>query len=189
MRQLVVVLSILIISVGCTKEKTALELTNDAVEARGDIKRAILLLDKAIDKDPNYLPAYLNKSRFLVEDNQYNEALSVIQTIEKKDGENWTLLEYKGFILDKLGRTKEASETFISALSSIETELKSSPSDSLKVNYSLALFMAGKKEERLKLMQELAKKKKPEDFPHAAFLELFNSGDRQAVVDRIISDQ
>ncbi len=89
LRQLIFISFILILLAGCDF-KSAEDYLNEAekFENKGQYQKAITLLDKAIEKDPEYLGAYINRGADKSALGKYQEAINDYKEVIKLDSEN-----------------------------------------------------------------------------------------------------
>ncbi len=100
---------------GHKPDSAVIELNNQAVNAYTNrsnspdsVKKAMMLLDKAIEKDPDYQLAYANKAEFLKKEGDLTQALETLNAYLKRNPiEPYTLLG-AGMFYEKLGNKKEA---------------------------------------------------------------------------------
>ncbi len=80
----------------------------------GDFKGAIDSFDKVLSLDPGNIKALMKKTEALGELKKYKEALLLVDKVAMKEiPEAWN---YKGWILEKLGRKKDAIKAYEQAL-------------------------------------------------------------------------
>jgi tetratricopeptide (TPR) repeat protein len=73
----------------------------------GRVDSAFMSLDKAIQFDATYLPAYMYASSFCLEEDRYEKALTYLDLAGRLDPKNTTVFFYKGIALVELERTDE----------------------------------------------------------------------------------
>lgn len=100
---------------GHKPDSAVIVLNNQAVDAYTNhsnspdsVKKAMTLLDCAIEKDPDYQLAYANKSEFLRNQGDLTQALETLNTYLKRNPiEPYTLMG-AGLLYEMLGNKKEA---------------------------------------------------------------------------------
>lgn len=73
----------------------------------GSVDSAFMSLDKSIELDATYLPAYLYASSFCLEEDRYEQAISYLNLAGMLDPKNTTVQFYKGIALVELDKTDE----------------------------------------------------------------------------------
>lgn len=73
----------------------------------GSIDSAFISLDKSIELDAAYLPAYLYASSFCIEEDRYEKAMQYLELAGMLDPKNSTIHFYKGIALVELEKTDE----------------------------------------------------------------------------------
>lgn len=73
----------------------------------GSVDSAFQSLDKAIQLDATYMPAYLYASSFCLEEDRYEQAIKYLDLAGMLDPKNTTVYFYKGIALVELDRTDE----------------------------------------------------------------------------------
>ena len=100
---------------GHEPDSTVIVLNNQAVNvythwsnSPDSVKKAMTLLDRAIEKDPDYQLAYANKAEYLKSQGNIAQALETLNAYLKRNPtEPYTLLG-AGMFYEKLGNKKEA---------------------------------------------------------------------------------
>lgn len=100
---------------GHKPDPAAIELNNQAINAYTNranspdsVKKAMTLLDRAIEKDPDYQIAYAHKAEYLKNQGDIAQALETLNAYLKRNPtEPYTLLG-AGMFYEKLGNKKEA---------------------------------------------------------------------------------
>lgn len=154
---------LLVVSSSCNSQdkqrtfpkKGALELNNKAIALgskygsnQDSLKKAITLLDSAIEIDPTYKLAYINKGVMLCTLGSYQEMLKVLDKAIQLDKVNPQLVIIEGHILEKTGRNYEAMLKYRKA-DSIYNVLIKSKTNSIqnKVDKAyLQCFLTGKEQ-------------------------------------------
>lgn len=77
---------------------------------RGVYKMAHTFLQKAIDKDPKYIPPYIELAKIYERENKNKEAEEILRKALAIDAENITAMSELGYLLAKRGMTREAIE-------------------------------------------------------------------------------
>ena len=104
---------------GHKPDPAVIELHNQAVNAYTNhsnspdsVKKAMTLLDRAIEKDPDYQLAYANKAEYLKSQGNIAQALETLNAYLKRNPtEPYTLLG-AGIFYEKLGNKKEAMDYY-----------------------------------------------------------------------------
>ena len=104
---------------GHEPDPAVIELHNQAVNAYTNhsnspdsVKKAMTLLDRAIEKDPDYQLAYANKAKYLKNQGDIAQALETLNAYLKRNPtEPYTLLG-AGIFYEKLGNKKEAMDYY-----------------------------------------------------------------------------
>ena len=104
---------------GHKPDPAAIELNNQAVNAYTNhsnspdsVKKAMTLLDRAIEKDPDYQIAYAHKAKYLKNQGDIAQALETLNAYLKRNPtEPYTLLG-AGIFYEKLGNKKEAMDYY-----------------------------------------------------------------------------
>lgn len=123
-----IIFCFILLCVSCTvnsqNEKLAIELNDKAVKLYHNngkdsvtISKVIELYDQAIDADPQYLIPFWNKITLFLEQNRCNDALTELEEFQKNNQKTLGFSSAIGFILEGLGRNKEAEEKYIQELS------------------------------------------------------------------------
>lgn len=73
----------------------------------GSVDSAFMSLDKAIELDATYLPAYLYASSFSLDSDRYEQALTYLDFAGRLDPKNSTVFFYKGIALVELEKEDE----------------------------------------------------------------------------------
>ena len=104
---------------GHKPDSAVIVLNNQAVNAYTNhsnspdsVKKAMTLLDRAIEKDPDYQLAYANKAEYLKNQGNIAQALETLNAYLKRNPtEPYTLLG-AGIFYEKLGNKKEAMDYY-----------------------------------------------------------------------------
>ena len=104
---------------GHEPDPTVIVLNNQAVNvythwsnSPDSVKKAMTLLDRAIEKDPDYQLAYANKAEYLKSQGNIAQALETLNAYLKRNPtEPYTLLG-AGMFYEKLGNKKEAMDYY-----------------------------------------------------------------------------
>lgn len=136
-------------ALGIFNKKSAFDLTNRGLEyfKKGKYDDAFREFDKAIEIDPQYAMAWLNKGRVLLYyKKNYIEALKMFDEVNKLDPQNamaWTL---RGNALNDLGKPDEALQAYDKAI-------QANPKFAMAWNNKSVLFRnQGKYDEALELV-------------------------------------
>lgn len=76
----------------------------------GSIDSAFQSLDKAIELDATYVPAYMYASSFLLDQDKYDQALTYLDLAGRLDPKNTTVYFYKGIALVELDKVDEGCQ-------------------------------------------------------------------------------
>jgi tetratricopeptide (TPR) repeat protein len=135
----------------------AIELNNKAVDmyqkSWRDVTiayKVLRLYDEAIKVDSLYIIAYMNKAKLLCELGRRRAALKVFDRVAKVHSESPGYWSMGGYILEKMGRKKEAKKRYLLDIAKCDTIIKNFP-DSLTVDTkicraNLLIFLKGKEE-------------------------------------------
>ena len=104
---------------GHEPDSTVIVLNNQAVNvythwsnSPDSVKKAMTLLDRAIEKDPDYQLAYAHKAEYLKNQGELTQALETLNAYLKRNPtEPYTLLG-AGLFYEKLGNKKEAMDYY-----------------------------------------------------------------------------
>ena len=104
---------------GHKPDPAVIELHNQAVNAYTNhsnspdsVKKAMTLLDRAIEKDPDYQLAYAHKAKYLKNQGDIAQALETLNAYLKRNPtEPYTLLD-AGIFYEKMGNKKEAMDYY-----------------------------------------------------------------------------
>ena len=104
---------------GHEPDSTVIVLNNQAVNvythwsnSPDSVKKAMTLLDRAVEKDPDYQLAYANKAEYLKSQGNIAQALETLNAYLKRNPtEPYTLLG-AGMFYEKLGNKKEAMDYY-----------------------------------------------------------------------------
>jgi Flp pilus assembly protein TadD len=124
---------------------------------------ALVLLDKALKIDSNYVIAYQNKVTIYVQKNNFDAAIKILRKLEITQPTNPELAFYLGFLLERTKHTEEANKYYQKAITLNKAKLdKTNPADSLyqntQLNYSGNLIYAHRVAEGRKIVEEVLKK-------------------------------
>ncbi len=86
-----------------------------ALTAAGNRKVALVDYGRALELDPDLLPARLNCGILHLELKQYSEALAAFERVEQSGRDDAALHSGLGIALEGLGRHEEADKAFASA--------------------------------------------------------------------------
>lgn len=76
----------------------------------GAIDSALMSIDKAIQLDAAYLPAYMYGGSFCLEEDRYEQALTYLDFAGRLDPKNTTVFYYKGIALVELEKEEEGCQ-------------------------------------------------------------------------------
>jgi tetratricopeptide (TPR) repeat protein len=112
-KQVIFILTIILLLTSCDF-KSAQDYLNEAdkLSEQGKYKQAIELLDKAIEKDPKYLGAYINRGADKSALENYEEAIKDYKTVLDLDPNNTLALYNIGNNYKRLGNYKTAIEFY-----------------------------------------------------------------------------
>lgn len=118
------------------EDSTAILKNNKAVDiylkSNGNIdslRKAIDLLDEALNIDPNYAIAYTNKAQYLSVLGEYDEVMVVIDQALKVRPDDPQLHFIKGVFYEKENLKKQAKKSFEEAILSYDKAIDSNPKD------------------------------------------------------------
>ena len=104
---------------GHKPDSTVIVLNNQAVNvythwsnSPDSVKKAITLLDSAIEKDPDYQLAYANKAEYLKSQGNIAQALETLNAYLKRNPTEPYTLMGAGLFYEKLGNKKEAMDYY-----------------------------------------------------------------------------
>ena len=104
---------------GHKPDSTVIVLNNQAVNvythwsnSPDSVKKAITLLDRAIEKDPDYQLAYANKAEYLKSQGNIAQALETLNAYLKRNPTEPYTLMGAGLFYEKLGNKKEAMDYY-----------------------------------------------------------------------------
>jgi Flp pilus assembly protein TadD/peroxiredoxin len=83
--------------------------------ALGDTIKAELMLDSVLQMDSHYIPAKIEKSRFLISTEQYQDALEILEQCEEINAINPQIYYLKGLIYKRSELPDKASAEFLKA--------------------------------------------------------------------------
>lgn len=102
---------------------------------KDSLKKVIRLLDEAIALDSTYLKAYDYKVNWLDKLGRQEEALEIVDKVQKYIPNDPLWHGQKGILLDKLNRPEEAHAEFLQALQLLEKKMKDVPTVNDFFNY------------------------------------------------------
>lgn len=131
---------------GHKPDSTVIVLNNQAVNvythwsnSPDSVKKAITLLDRAIEKDPDYQLAYANKAEYLKSQGNIAQALETVKAYLKRNPtEPYTLLGV-GMFYEKLGNKKEAMDYYKRAEENFDRRYKEDHDSAHEINRYLAI--------------------------------------------------
>ena len=104
---------------GHKPDSAVIELHNQAVDAYtyhsnspDSVKKAMTLLDRAIEKDPDYQLAYAHKAEYLKNQGDLTQALETLNAYLKRNPTEPYTLMGAGLFYEKLGNKKEAMDYY-----------------------------------------------------------------------------
>ena len=104
---------------GHEPDSTVIVLNNQAVNvythwsnSPDSVKKAMTLLDRAIEKDPDYQLAYANKAEYLKSQGNIAQALETLNAYLKRNPTEPYTLMGAGLFYEKLGNKKEAMDYY-----------------------------------------------------------------------------
>ncbi len=176
MKQLVLFIAFLIFTGCLSKSKNnivkidpkAIALNNSAVKLmmwpqKDKLDSALVLLNKAIKIEPEYVIGYSNKIGVYIRQGNLNMALETARQLEKIQPENPQGIIGLGLLLERTGSIKEAQEKYQKALLIYEDELNHTDKNDKKymfiqTNYAADLIFLGREEDAKKELYEILKK-------------------------------
>lgn len=138
---------------GHKPDSTVIVLNNQAVNvythwsnSPDSVKKAITLLDSAIEKDPDYQLAYANKAEYLKSQGNIAQALETLKAYLKRNPtEPYTLLG-AGMFYEKMGNKKEAVDYYKRAEENFNRRYEEDHDPTHEINRYLAIkLMEGPK--------------------------------------------
>ena len=138
---------------GHKPDSTVIVLNNQAVNvythwsnSPDSVKKAITLLDSAIEKDPDYQLAYANKAEYLKSQGNIAQALETLKAYLKRNPtEPYTLLG-AGMFYEKMGNKKEAMDYYERAEENFNRRYEEDHDPTHEINRYLAIkLMEGPK--------------------------------------------
>ncbi len=131
---------------GHKPDSAVIVLNNQAVNAYTNrsnspdsVKKAMSLLDRAIEKDPDYQLAYANKAEFLKGQGDLTQALETLNAYLKRNPtEPYTLLG-AGVFYEKLGNKKEAMNYYKRAEENFKRLYEKDHNNAHEINRYLAI--------------------------------------------------
>ena len=170
-------------SCGAQNKKDAIRLNNEAMslvmQDEGNIQRALQMLDQAIALDSLYYMAYTNKASLLCRVGSYEEAINALNKVLAIKRDFVEAAMTKGFLLEKLGKVKQAEETYSHVFELYNKQLKKSP-DNIQILLNRAfttLFLYGN--QRGLLEYNKIKTLYPNNATVIGMQELFNTFNRK----------
>ena len=138
---------------GHKPDSTVIVLNNQAVNvythwsnSPDSVKKAITLLNRAIEKDPDYQLAYANKAEYLKSQGNIAQALETLKAYLKRNPtEPYTLLG-AGMFYEKIGNKKEAVDYYKRAEENFNRRYEEDHDPTHEINRYLAIkLMEGPK--------------------------------------------
>jgi tetratricopeptide (TPR) repeat protein len=165
--------------------KPALDLNNSAVRAlqEGDPEEALRLVNRAIEIEPKFCKAYVNKAGILNELGRMDEAIAALHAAVQLNPDYAEAYLPLGVLLEKTGRKDEAAARYAKARDLYETKLQKAPNDAAAViDRAIALFLLNDRRLALNSLKEfLAKNPRDE---HANIVKVkIEAGDRAAFIN------
>jgi tetratricopeptide (TPR) repeat protein len=168
----------------------AIELNNKAVnliaKSFGDdtpLNNALLILDQAIKIDSSYYVAYQSKATVLCKLKKYESAIKTLDKVIQLHKNVAEVFSTQGFILEKIGRKKEAIAKYKSASNEYDRLIKKYPNKvEYQINKAFLLVFIDNKETAQKSIKEIIKKY-PENKNAKAILFMLNSFDRKQYIE------
>ena len=155
-------------ALGIFSKKSASDLTNRGLEyfKKGKYDDAIREFDKAIEIDPQYAIAWLNKGMVLLYDKKnYIEALKIFDKVNRLDPQNAKAWTFKGNALIDLGKPDEALQAYDKAI-------QANPKYAMAWNNKSVLFrIQGKYDEALELVNTAIELLGSESAPESAVIQ------------------
>lgn len=133
---------------GHKPDSTVIVLNNQAVNvythwsnSPDSVKKAITLLDRAIERDPDYQLAYANKAEYLKDQGDLTQALETLNAYLKRNPtEPYTLLG-AGMFYEKMGNKKEAMDYYKRAEENFSRRYKEDHDSAHEINRYLAITL------------------------------------------------
>lgn len=132
------------------------------------IESALLLWEKALEHEPDYEIALMNKLVFLNHQGRTSEAMATLQQLEKLQPENSELKVWSGIFTEIHQDSLQARLKFIEADKLYKKQLNNSSGASrayqlLLINYAVNLKFLGLESDANKLLEEIKNRKGNED--------------------------
>ena len=133
---------------GHKPDSTVIVLNNQAVNvythwsnSPDSVKKAITLLNRAIEKDPDYQLAYANKAEYLKSQGNIAQALETLKAYLKRNPtEPYTLLG-AGMFYEKMGNKKEAMDYYKRAEENFKRLYEEDHNSVHEINRYLAIML------------------------------------------------
>jgi len=133
---------------GHEPDSTVIVLNNQAVNvythwsnSPDSVKKAMTLLDRAIEKDPDYQLAYANKAEYLKSQGNIAQALETLNAYLKRNPtEPYTLLG-AGMFYEKMGNKKEAMDYYKRAEENFKRLYEEDHNSVHEINRYLAIML------------------------------------------------
>jgi len=193
------IIAILLLSIilSCNAQNTtykpkAIEMNNKAVnmvsKSFGDvdqIKKALVILDSAINLDTTYDFAYQNKANYLCKLKEYDSAIKTLDKVILLHKNTEVVLSLQGFMLEKIGKEKDALAKYQAAFTEYEQLIKEFPNKvEYQVNQAFLLEFLINKEATQKRFAEILKKY-PDDKNVNSIISFLNTIDKNHYIDSI----
>lgn len=191
----IIIFILLSVVLTCNAQNTtynpkAIELNNQAVDivtkSFGDevqLKKALGILDNAIKLDTSYYVAYQSKATVLCKLKKYDSTIKTLEKVIRLHKNTAEVFSTQGFILEKIGKKKEATAKYQAAFTEYERLIKESPNKvEYQVNKAFLLVFLVNKEAAQKRIEDILKKY-PDNKSAKAILSLLNIFDRKQYID------
>ncbi len=150
-----------------------------------DNDSALYYFNKAIKTDSTFQPAIQNKANYHIGKQQYEEALETIDLLLAQDS-YVEAFQMKGMLLDILGRSDEAKQNYLQAITGIENRLNlaSKENESLhQYNLGFTYFLLNDTTKAVKLIQQSKASVKDS---HLGDSILNNLGDKTKIIQMVL---
>ncbi len=190
MRPLIAAIAVGLLVAGCYQEtqrprdayvpKThAQQLNNQAMDAlkadRND--EAVQLLSQAVEEDPRFAQAYVNKAVALGRLGRFEETLGLLATATQLEPDLADAYLFRGVFAERLQKTDDALNSYAKAATLLTAKMKETPAPDLATSRAIALYLGTGKVQGLEAFNAVLAQYP--DYSRARFLrEKIQQGDR-----------
>jgi Flp pilus assembly protein TadD len=133
-----------------SKDRTTVINYAAALRLNGQADQAVAVLSKGKLNFPNDDELSAAYGKALADNGDFEQALTVIQSVQQPDRPDWKLYSAEGAILDQMGRTAVARDRYAKALAIVPGE------PSVLNNLALSHLLAGEMDPAEKILREAA---------------------------------